>query len=208
LFCGSCILLCKNPIFSLIFLISTFTNVIIIFLILRIEFLALTFLIIYIGAIAILFLFVIMMFNLKQLQLTQTSFELFYLIATTCFFIPKFFIVILSALDQFIFYAMFNKVLANTAENSFLCNYENLLYLIRYKNNDILLLSDFLYTDYGYLFMLTGGMLLSAMFGSIILAMLSQDKSSKFLLFYSKLVVFNWFNQKLSIVRIQIKPFF
>jgi len=174
--CGSCILFCKNPIFSLIFLIATFTSIIMIFLILHIEFLALTFLIIYIGAIAILFLFVIMMFNLKQLQLTQTSSELFYIIATTCFFLPKFFIVVLECIEQLIFFALFNTMPSDSRKSAFTSNYENLLYILRYKNNDILILSDFLYTDYGYLFILTGSMLLSSMFGSIVLAMLSQNK--------------------------------
>jgi len=65
---------------------------------------------------------------------------------------------------------------SDSRKSAFTSNYENLLYILRYKNNDILILSDFLYTDYGYLFILTGSMLLSSMFGSIVLAMLSQNK--------------------------------
>jgi len=69
---GICLLINKNPIYALLSLIAVFFNAILLLLTLKIEFLALTFLIIYVGAIAILFLFVIMMFNLKKLQLGQT----------------------------------------------------------------------------------------------------------------------------------------
>lgn len=176
LFCGSCVLICKNPIFSLIFLISTFASMSMVFLILHIEFLALTFLIVYIGAISILFLFVIMMFNLKRLYLTETSFELFYIIATTCLLVPKFFIVLFDFIEQFLFSAQLNLVVNQTIKTAADFDSKELLYIMKYKNNDVLLLSDFLYTTYGNVFLLIGVILLSSMLGSIVLAMLSQTK--------------------------------
>lgn len=67
------VIVSKNPIYALLSLITVFFSIIIILIILNVEFLALIFLIIYIGAIAILFLFVIMMFNLKNLQTQENA---------------------------------------------------------------------------------------------------------------------------------------
>jgi NADH:ubiquinone oxidoreductase subunit 6 (subunit J) len=67
----------KNPLYSLVSLIGTLLNAVLILFLCDVEFLALTFLIIYVGAIAILFLFVIMMFNLKKLQSASRPLEWF-----------------------------------------------------------------------------------------------------------------------------------
>jgi NADH:ubiquinone oxidoreductase subunit 6 (subunit J) len=60
------VIVSKNPINSVIFLILVFCNATALLLLLKIEFLAMMFLIIYVGAIAVLFLFVVMMLNLKM----------------------------------------------------------------------------------------------------------------------------------------------
>jgi len=62
------VLLAKNPIHSLFFLIIVFLHVSTLLLLLNIEFLAFLILIVYLGAIAVLFLFVIMMFNIYILE--------------------------------------------------------------------------------------------------------------------------------------------
>jgi len=46
-----------------------------------------------------------------------------------------------------------------------------LLFILKYKTNDILIFSDLLYSYYGAIFLLMGIILLSAMLGSIILAL-------------------------------------
>jgi len=68
------VILANNPIFSLFFLITLFFSSVLLLFSLKIEFLAMIYLIIYIGAISILFLFVIMIFNLKQLQRKKNTF--------------------------------------------------------------------------------------------------------------------------------------
>lgn len=65
----------KNPIYSVLYLILIFFCISIILLILGIEFIALTFLIVYVGAIAVLFLFVVMMLNIKIIELREVSFN-------------------------------------------------------------------------------------------------------------------------------------
>jgi len=58
----------SNPIYALISLILIFFITALFLLSIHIEFLAFIYIIVYLGAIAILFLFVLMMFNLKELQ--------------------------------------------------------------------------------------------------------------------------------------------
>jgi NADH-quinone oxidoreductase subunit J len=71
------VLLAKQPIQSLLSLILSFGMSSIIFMILGAEFLSLLIFIVYIGAIAVMFLFVIMMLNVKIVELR--SFYLKYL---------------------------------------------------------------------------------------------------------------------------------
>ena len=61
----------KNPIHSILYLILVFCNVTFIMIILGVEFIAVIFLIVYVGAIAVLFLFVVMMLNIKVLELDE-----------------------------------------------------------------------------------------------------------------------------------------
>jgi NADH-quinone oxidoreductase subunit J len=62
--CG--VIISKNPIYSLMFLILVFCNATGLLLLFKIELLAMMFIIIYVGAIAVLFLFVVMMLNIKM----------------------------------------------------------------------------------------------------------------------------------------------
>jgi NADH:ubiquinone oxidoreductase subunit 6 (subunit J) len=62
------VLLAKNPIHSVFFLIVVFLHVGFLLLLLHVEFLAFLIFIVYLGAIAVLFLFVIMMFNIHILE--------------------------------------------------------------------------------------------------------------------------------------------
>jgi NADH:ubiquinone oxidoreductase subunit 6 (subunit J) len=61
----------KNPIHSILYLILVFCNVTFVLIILGVEFIAIIFLIVYVGAIAVLFLFVVMMLNIKILELDE-----------------------------------------------------------------------------------------------------------------------------------------
>ena len=59
----------NNPVQSLLFLILTFAFSSMLFLILGIEFISLLIFMVYIGAIAVLFLFIVMMLNIKIVEL-------------------------------------------------------------------------------------------------------------------------------------------
>ena len=64
----------KNPIHSVLFLILVFCNATGLLILLEVEFLAMIFLVVYVGAIAVLFLFVVMMLNIKVVELSENLF--------------------------------------------------------------------------------------------------------------------------------------
>lgn len=71
LFCSLMVIASRNPIHSILYLILVFCNVTFVLIILGVEFIAITFLIVYVGAIAVLFLFVVMMLNIKIIELDE-----------------------------------------------------------------------------------------------------------------------------------------
>lgn len=70
---GIFMILSKNPLHSILFLILIFANSVFLLLVQEIEFLSMVFLIVYIGAIAILFLFVVYMLNIRLIELNEVN---------------------------------------------------------------------------------------------------------------------------------------
>jgi NADH-ubiquinone oxidoreductase chain 6 len=70
---GILVITSKNPIISVLFLIAVFVNIACYLILLGINFIGLTYLIIYVGAIAILFLFVVIMLNIKLVELNEIN---------------------------------------------------------------------------------------------------------------------------------------
>ena len=73
---ASMVIISKNPLYSVLFLVASFLSASILLFLFENEFLALFFLVIYLGAIAILFLFVVMMLDIKyrELQMSRLYF--------------------------------------------------------------------------------------------------------------------------------------
>lgn len=71
-----CMILCINPIHSVLFFIVIFFCASSIFTLLHSDFLGLIFLMVYVGAIAVLFLFVVMMLNIKRIERDHTTYLL------------------------------------------------------------------------------------------------------------------------------------
>jgi NADH-ubiquinone oxidoreductase chain 6 len=63
----------KNPVISVLFLISVFINIAGYLVLIGVAYIGLVYIIVYVGAIAILFLFVIMMLNLRLVELLDTG---------------------------------------------------------------------------------------------------------------------------------------
>lgn len=66
------VIISKNPIHSVLWLIFAFINSAGIFVLVGAEFIAMTLIILYVGAIAVLFLFVVMMLDIKATKVTRS----------------------------------------------------------------------------------------------------------------------------------------
>lgn len=63
----------KNPVISVLFLISVFINSAIYLILIGVSFVGISYIIIYVGAIAILFLFILMMINIKLTDILEVG---------------------------------------------------------------------------------------------------------------------------------------
>ena len=72
---GILVITSKNPVISVLFLISVFVNVAGYLVLLGVGFIGISYLIVYVGAVTVLFLFVIMMLNLQLTELSAVGNE-------------------------------------------------------------------------------------------------------------------------------------
>lgn len=167
------VILVPNPIYALLALIFVFLTTAIFLLSIKVQFLAFIYLIIYIGAIAILFLFVIMLFNLRSLQKSDLKIKDFSFLTISfkvyLFFGLKFFMIIALDISSLIDYS-------SHINNFVVQNKYDLQYFLTYVHWDILLFGNLFYTYYVYLFLVSGMILLTAMIGSIVLALSTSEK--------------------------------
>jgi NADH-quinone oxidoreductase subunit J len=119
---ASFVIVSKNPLHSVLFLVASFLSASMLLFLFENEFLALFFLIIYLGAIAILFLFVVMMLDIKyrELQMSRLYFPVGTLIGVT-------------VLVEI--YGAFTKVFSKNTNHSF---QEHNFYLNWYDSLDVL----------------------------------------------------------------------
>jgi len=148
------VILSRNPIHSVLFLILVFFNTSILFLFSNAEFLAMILLIVNIGAVAVLFLFVVMMLDINVTKQRQTFLN--YL--PTGLFIG--FIILMELI-----YVVSQSNVNFVKTNSSYINISNQIL----ENTKII--GNILYTDYFLLFQLSGIILLVAMIGAIYLTL-------------------------------------
>lgn len=183
--CSLLIIINKNPIHSILFLVLIFVITTILFLTLNIDFIAMLFLVLYVGAIVVLFLFVVMMLNVRILELNERVIS-YIPIALVIVFI--FFILILSVLtNNFLTEpSQFNTnkfFLFELFDNYFKSSYTNTISSISFFNlttySNLSQIGAALYEDYAYIFLLAGIILLIAMLGSIVLTLNDSPKSKR-----------------------------
>jgi NADH-ubiquinone oxidoreductase chain 6 len=71
--CGISVILMKNPIVSVLFLIGLFSSVASYLILLGLNFIGLSYLIVYVGAVSILFLFILMLINIRISELQNNT---------------------------------------------------------------------------------------------------------------------------------------
>ena len=144
----------RNPVHSVLFLILSFVNASGLFVLLGAEFLAMILVIVYVGAVAVLFLFVVMMLDINFVKLREGFLQylpfgallgIVLIIELGLLFLTRSFSE--NSLSKFVETPMINEI-ENTK-----------------------LIGQVLYTDYFYLFQISGLILLVAMVGSITLTL-------------------------------------
>ena|ERR1700721_1553546 len=71
--CGILVIISKNPIVSVLFLIGLFLSISSFLIILGINFIGLSYLLVYVGAVSILFLFILMLINVRVSELLSDT---------------------------------------------------------------------------------------------------------------------------------------
>ena len=156
------VILSKNPIHSVLFLILVFFNTAILFLFSGAEFLAMILLIVYIGAVAVLFLFVIMMLDINTAKLRQGFLN----------YLPIGLFVGFIILLELLYVISQSKLIFLTKNIT-----ENKITNEIFENTKII--GNVLYTDYFLLFQLSGIILLVAMIGAILLTLRKREGAKK-----------------------------
>ena len=156
------VILSKNPIHSVLFLILVFFNTAILFLFSGAEFLAMILLIVYIGAVAVLFLFVIMMLDINTAKLRQSFLN----------YLPIGLFVGFIILLELLYVVCQSKLIFPTKNVT-----ENKITNEIFENTKII--GNVLYTDYFLLFQLSGIILLVAMIGAILLTLRKREGAKK-----------------------------
>jgi NADH-quinone oxidoreductase subunit J len=165
----------QSPVNALLCLIGVFFAVIFFLLSLQIEFLSIIFLIIYIGAIAILFLFVIMMFNLKEITMSRGKSYTSKLSSGEALQTIGGLYVLLLIYRTIVVQVSHVVHLQYSSSAALAYRAVDLNYFITYIHSDINIFAHLLYTYYAGLFLLSGLVLLTAMLGSIVLALSTAD---------------------------------
>ena len=68
---GAMVVVSRNPVYSVLFLILAFFNAAALFLLIGAEFIAMILVIVYVGAVAVLFLFVVMMLDINLVEIRE-----------------------------------------------------------------------------------------------------------------------------------------
>jgi NADH-ubiquinone oxidoreductase chain 6 len=172
LFLGIFIIVTKNPIISVLYLILLFSSISCYLIFIGIKFIGISYLLVYVGAVSILFLFILMLINIRVSELisdTNNNLPLA-LITIIAFFIP-FSNLLPDAKTKFNVMGLeFNKLLqdlTNTKQISYVTskNWDgNLL-----DSTDIMSIGNVMYTSYSIWLLITSIILLLAMVGAIVI---------------------------------------
>ena len=159
------VIVSRNTVYSVFFLILVFVSVSILFIMIGAEFLGMIMLIVYVGAVAVLFLFVVMMLNVKEQSKKKISRKGFINNVSVGSFVG---LVILLELLVVVGGWKYKNTFIQTSSINLDSNLTNTHAL-----------GNVLYTDYIHLFQISGIILLVAMIGAITLTFKKRENIKK-----------------------------
>lgn len=179
--CGIFVIISKNPIVSVLFLIGLFLNISGYLMMLGMNFIGLSYLLVYVGAVSILFLFILMLINVRISELTSDSSNSIPLAINIgiLFNITLSKLLPINIVDYNIFFTSPELGITSTQlEKNLEYNYYNndTLFVTSYvwdgaltESSHITSIGNIIYTSYPLLLILTSLILLLAMVGAIII---------------------------------------
>jgi len=170
---GIFIIITKNPIISVLYLILLFSNISCYLIFIGIKFIGISYLLVYVGAVSILFLFILMLINIRVSELisdTNNNIPLA-ILAVLAFFIPYSNIIPDAKINS----SETNVDLLENLTSSF--SSEKLVSYVSSNNwdnkivdiTDIISIGNIMYTSYSIWLIITSLILLLAMVGSIVI---------------------------------------
>ena len=180
IFLGIFIIVTKNPIISVLFLILLFSSISCYLIFIGIKFIGISYLLVYVGAVSILFLFILMLINIRVSELisdTKNNIPLA-ILTIIAFFIP--------------FSNLLPSINSNTSINGLGVEFNKILQEITYSkqvyyvtsknwdgnivdNTDIISIGNVMYTTYSIWLLITSIILLLAMVGSIVITIKQKN---------------------------------
>ena len=167
---GLMVVASKNPVHSVLFLISAFISAAGLFVLMGAEYLAMVLIVVYVGAVAVLFMFVVMMLDVDFVEMKQ-GFLQYLPIGGALAAIVVFELLLVVAV--WAFPSDTELALAHPSPNA--------AQTVTDPNgpNNIEAIGLILYTDYVHYFQIAGVILLIAMIGAIILTFRTRDGIKK-----------------------------
>ncbi len=165
IFASTMVIVSRNTVYSVFFLILVFVTISFLFIMIGAEFLGMILLIVYVGAVAVLFLFVVMMLNITE-QLKKKP-------------IRKGFInnISVGSLAGLIIFLELLVVIGGWKYKGSFIPISSSNFNLNKSNTHAL--GEVLYTDYIHLFQISGIILLIAMIGAITLTFSKRDNIKK-----------------------------
>ena len=175
-FCAILVIVNKNPIVSVLFLICLFVLISGYLILLGMNFIGISYLLVYIGAVSILFLFILMLINIRisEIQSEASNSLPLAIVISISFYIVLYEIIPSNAVGGNTLDSEFQSHLAESIKS--ISSYDNINYLIsnQWDSNLIEVLhitgiGNLLYTNYFLWLILASVILLLAMVGTIII---------------------------------------
>ena len=180
-FCAILVIVNKNPIVSVLFLICLFVLISGYLILLGMNFIGISYLLVYIGAVSILFLFILMLINIRisEIQSEASNSLPLAIVISISFYIVLYEIIPSNAVGGNTLDSEFQSHLAESIKS--ISSYDNINYLIsnQWDSNLIEVLhitgiGNLLYTNYFLWLILASIILLLAMVGTIIITIKQQ----------------------------------
>ena len=171
---GTLVIICKNPVISVVFLIGLFLSISCYLLFTGLNFIGLSYLLVYIGAVSILFLFILMLINVRISELLIENINgipLAIVIGSFFnYFVNNVLPYMVIVFNSFLYHIKTNVRLANVTSAS----WDGYLA----ETSHITSIGNIMYGNYSIWLILTSVILLLAMVGCIVITLKPQGETS------------------------------